>query len=239
MFYHSIIYIKIIFTTHWNNILSPPYHHHQQQQPTPTDQPPQPTTTGHPHRSTTDHQYQPLLPKKKKKKHSNKHYIATNLTPTTHNPIWDYPKSHTHNSINLPPSTKISQATTIKTTNHQKRERERERERSARLESDDDDVVMMTMALLVLDVGDDDGSCAVSGELARLGNGSYAMSGELVAHAACTFGDNGHYQTNLKLKGKERTEGIGGWEERELVRENRGEREEKRIKRREMREKRE
>ena len=78
------------------------------------------------------------------------------------------------------------------------------------MESDDDDVMMMTMALLVLDVGDDDGSCAVSGELARLGDGSYAVSGELVAHAACTSGDNGHCQTNLNLKGKERTEGIGG-----------------------------
>ena len=81
------------------------------------------------------------------------------------------------------------------------------------------------MALLVLDVGDDDGSCAVSSEL--------------VAHAACASGDNGNRQTDLKLKGKERTEGIGGWEEREPVRENRGEREEKRIKWREKREKRE
>ena len=79
-----------------------------------------------------------------------------------------------------------------------------------RLESGDDDVVMMTMALLVLDVGDDDGLCAVNGELTRLGDGSYAVSGELVAHAACTSGDNGHCQTDLKLKGKERTEGIGG-----------------------------
>ena len=52
------------------------------------------------------------------------------------------------------------------------------------------------MALLVLDVGDDDGSCAVSSEL--------------VAHAACASGDNGNRQTDLKLKGKERTEGIGG-----------------------------
>ena len=81
------------------------------------------------------------------------------------------------------------------------------------------------MAFLVLDVGDDDGSCAVSGKL--------------VAHAACTSNDNGHRQTDLKLKGKERTEGISGWEERELMRENRGEREEKIIKWRERREKRE
>ena len=66
----------------------------------------------------------------------------------------------------------------------------------ARSKSDDDGVVTMTMALLVLDVGDDDGSCAVSGEL--------------VAHAACASGDNGHRQTDLKLKGQERIEGIGG-----------------------------
>ena len=52
------------------------------------------------------------------------------------------------------------------------------------------------MALLVLDVGDDDGSCAVNGKL--------------VAYAACASDDNGHRQTDLKLKGKERTEGIGG-----------------------------
>ena len=91
------------------------------------------------------------------------------------------------------------------------------------MESDDndDDVVMMTMALLILDVGDDDGLCAVSGE---------PMS---IAHVACAFGDNGHRQTDLKLRRKKispnvkRKEGIG---ERELVRENRGEREEKRIK---------
>ena len=56
---------------------------------------------------------------------------------------------------------------------------------------------------------------------------------------ACASGDSDHHQTNLKLKGKERIEGIGGWEEREPVRENRGEREEKRIKWRERREKRE
>ena len=68
----------------------------------------------------------------------------------------------------------------------------------------------MTMALLVLDVGNDDGSCAVSGKLARLNNGSCAVSGELVTHATRTFGDNGHRQTDLKLKGKERIEGIGG-----------------------------
>ena len=48
----------------------------------------------------------------------------------------------------------------------------------------------MTMALLVLDVGDDDGLCAVSSELASL------------AHATCTSGDNGHRQTDLKLKKK-------------------------------------
>ena len=48
----------------------------------------------------------------------------------------------------------------------------------------------MTMALLILDVGDDDGLCAVSSELTSL------------AHAACTFGDNGHRQTDLKLKKK-------------------------------------
>ena len=68
------------------------------------------------------------------------------------------------------------------------------------------------MALLVLDVSDDDGLCVVSGELARLGDddGLCAVSGELVVHAACTFGDNGHRQTDLKLKGKVRTKGIGG-----------------------------
>ena len=49
-------------------------------------------------------------------------------------------------------------------------------------------------------LGDDDGSCAVSGEL--------------VAHAACASGDNGHRQTDLKLKGKERIEGIGVAEKR-------------------------
>ena len=27
---------------------------------------------------------------------------------------------------------------------------------------------------------------------------------------ACASGDSDHHQTNLKLKGKERTEGIGG-----------------------------
>ena len=50
----------------------------------------------------------------------------------------------------------------------------------------------MTMALLVLDIGNDDGSCTVSGEFARLDDGSYAVSSELVAHAACAFDDNGH-----------------------------------------------
>ena len=44
-------------------------------------------------------------------------------------------------------------------------------------------------------LGDDDGSC-------------------LVAHAACASGDNGHRQTDLKLKGKERIEGIGVAEKR-------------------------
>ena len=66
----------------------------------------------------------------------------------------------------------------------------------ARLESNDDDVVTMMMAFLDLDVSDDDGSCA--------------MSDELIAHAACASRDNGHHQTDLKLKGKERTEGIDG-----------------------------
>ena len=56
------------------------------------------------------------------------------------------------------------------------------------------------------------------------------MSSKPITHATCASGDNGHRQTDLKLKGKERTKGIGGWEERELVRENKGEREEKRIK---------
>ena len=39
----------------------------------------------------------------------------------------------------------------------------------------------MTMALLVLDIGDDDGSCVVSGKLARLedDDGSCAVSGKL------------------------------------------------------------
>ena len=62
------------------------------------------------------------------------------------------------------------------------------------------------------------------------GDGSCTVSGELVAHAACASGDNGHHQTDLKLKEKERIEGIGGREEREPMRENRGEREEKKIK---------
>ena len=56
----------------------------------------------------------------------------------------------------------------------------------------------MTMAQRWL--SDDDGSCATSGEL--------------VAHAACASGDNGHRQTDLKLKGKERTKGIGVAEKR-------------------------
>ena len=79
----------------------------------------------------------------------------------------------------------------------------------------------MPMALLVLDVGDDNGLCAMSDELASL------------ACAACASGDNGHHQTDLKLKKKKispnvkRKEGIN---EREPVRENRGEREEKRMK---------
>ena len=79
----------------------------------------------------------------------------------------------------------------------------------------------MPMALLVLDVGDDNGLCAMSDKLASL------------AYAACASGDNGHRQTNLKLKKKKispnvkRKEGIN---EREPVRENRGEREEKRMK---------
>ena len=47
---------------------------------------------------------------------------------------------------------------------------------------------------------DDDDSCAVSSEL--------------VALLACAFGDNGHRQTDLKLKGKERREGIGVAEKR-------------------------
>ena len=41
-------------------------------------------------------------------------------------------------------------------------------------------------------------------------DGSSAVSGELVAYAACASGDNGHRQTDLKLKVKERIEGIGG-----------------------------
>ena len=84
------------------------------------------------------------------------------------------------------------------------------------MESDDndDDVVMMTMAFLVLDVGDDDGLCVVSGEPVS------------IAHAAYAFGDNGHRQTDLKLRRKKispnvkRKEGIG---EREPVREKRKE----------------
>ena len=52
--------------------------------------------------------------------------------------------------------------------------------------------MMMMMTLLVLDVGNDDGSCTVSGKLVRLDDGSCAVSNELVAHAACAFGDNGH-----------------------------------------------
>ena len=48
----------------------------------------------------------------------------------------------------------------------------------------------MPMALLVCDVGDDNGLCAMSDELASL------------AYAACASGDNGHRQTNLKLKKK-------------------------------------
>ena len=44
---------------------------------------------------------------------------------------------------------------------------------------------MMPMALLVLDVGDDNGLCAMSDELASL------------AYAACASGDNGHRQTIL------------------------------------------
>ena len=68
------------------------------------------------------------------------------------------------------------------------------------------------MALLILDVDDDDGKCAVSGELTRLDDddGLCAVSGEIVAHAACASSDDGHHQTDLKLKGKKRTEGIGG-----------------------------
>ena len=68
------------------------------------------------------------------------------------------------------------------------------------------------MALLVLDIDDDDGKCAMSGELARLNNddGSCTVSGELVTHATCASSDDGHHQTDLKLKGKKRTEGIGG-----------------------------
>ena len=49
-------------------------------------------------------------------------------------------------------------------------------------------------------MSDDDGSCDVSEEL--------------VALLACASGDNGHHQTDLKLKGKERTEGIGVAEKR-------------------------
>ena len=43
------------------------------------------------------------------------------------------------------------------------------------------------MALLMLDIGDDDGLCAVNDELMRLGDGdgSCTVSGELVAHVAC------------------------------------------------------
>ena len=63
-------------------------------------------------------------------------------------------------------------------------------------------------------MSDDDGSCAVSGKLARLNNGSCAVSGELVTHATRTFGDNGHRQNDLKLKGKERTKEIGVAEKR-------------------------
>ena len=46
---------------------------------------------------------------------------------------------------------------------------------------------MMMMTLLVLDVDDDDGLCAMNGELMRLGDddGSCTVSGKLVTHVAC------------------------------------------------------
>ena len=43
------------------------------------------------------------------------------------------------------------------------------------------------LAILVLDVGDDDGSCAASGELAS----------RILTHAVCAFGDNGHLALEL------------------------------------------
>ena len=43
------------------------------------------------------------------------------------------------------------------------------------------------LGLLVLDVSNDDGLCAVSGEL----------ESRVLAHAVCTFGDNGHLALEL------------------------------------------
>ena len=59
----------------------------------------------------------------------------------------------------------------------------------------------MTMALLILDVGDDDGLCAVSGELASRGHRERQTREP--CHVTCAFGDNDHRQTDLKLKKKE------------------------------------
>ena len=43
------------------------------------------------------------------------------------------------------------------------------------------------LALLILDVGNDDGSCTVIGELAS----------RVLAHAVCASGDNGHLALEL------------------------------------------
>ena len=102
----------------------PHYHQQQQQQQQPTPQ----INRHSPQQSTTNisHCYQ------KKKSQTN---TTTNINPYTQKKKTpstkiSYPSQISHpNPINLPPSTKISQPPTTKTTNHQKRKRER----SARL----------------------------------------------------------------------------------------------------------
>ena len=122
MFYNSILYIKIIFIIHQNNILSPPPLSSTTATAATThtaDQLLQPTTTGHPHRSTINHQYQPLQIKIKKK-NSNKHYNQyqplhkkkntinqnlipiPNLTPTTRSTYHYQPKSANHQQSKQP-----------------------------------------------------------------------------------------------------------------------------------------
>ena len=126
--YNPILYIKIILILVKVIYYPLPHYHQQSNSNNNNNLHRRSIATTHNHRPPPQINHRPPISKTAtKKKTQTNTTIKTRSTkisqPDQPKLKHQYqPKSHTHNPINLPPSTKISQPSTIKTTNHQKRE---------------------------------------------------------------------------------------------------------------------